>query len=78
MQFKWRSEHQAAFEALKRTLSEAPVLQIPDFSRDFVLVTDASDLAISAVLNQGVGEDLAPISFYSRLLYPAEHNYTIY
>jgi len=59
-------------------LSEAPVLQIPDFAREFVLVTDASDLAISAVLNQRVGERLAPISFYSRLLSPAERNYTIY
>ena len=67
-----------AFEALKRALSEAPVLQIPDFAREFVLVTDASNLAISAVLNQRVGERLAPISFYSRLLSPAERNYTIY
>jgi hypothetical protein len=76
--FEWASEHQDAFEAPKIALSEAPVLQIPDFSRDFVLVTDASDLAISAFLNQRVGENLSPISFYSRLLSPAERNYTIY
>ena len=30
------------------------------------------------MLNQRVGEGLAPISFYSRLLSPAEQNYTIY
>ena len=72
VQFEWTAEHQNAFEALKQALSEAPVLQIPDFAKEFVLVTDASNLAISAVLNQRVGEGLAPISFYSRLLSPAE------
>ena len=76
--FEWTAEHQTAFEALKQALSEAPVLQIPDFDKEFVLVTDASNLAISAVLNQRVGGALAPISFYSRLLSPAERNYTIY
>ena len=40
---------------------EAPFLKIPDFDKDFVLVSDASDLAMSAVLNQRVGEHLAPI-----------------
>ena len=76
--FDWTSEHQEAFDALKRALSQAPVLQIPDFNREFVLVTDASDLAISAVLNQRVAGNLAPISFYSRLLSPAERNYSTY
>jgi len=50
--FVWREEHQRAFDSLKRTLCEAPVLQIPDFNRDLVLVTDASDLAVSAVLSR--------------------------
>ena len=76
--FDWTSEHNDAFETLKKALSQAPVLQIPDFTKEFVLVTDASNLAISAVLNQRVGESLAPISFHSRLLSPAERNYTIY
>ena len=76
--FIWASEHQAAFEALKKALMEAPVLQIPDFDKDFVLVTDASDLAISAVLNQRVGEHLAPIAYYSSLLSPAQRNYSVY
>jgi len=67
-----------AFDSLKQALSEAQVLQIPDFKREFVLVTDASDLAISAVLNQRVREDLAPISYHSRLLTPAERSYSIY
>ena len=50
-----------SFDSLKRALCEAPVLQIPDFNRDFVLVTDASDLAVSAVLHQEVDGALAPL-----------------
>jgi hypothetical protein len=76
--FEWTSEHNDAFEALKKALSQAPVLQIPDFTKEFISVTDARNLAISAVLNQRVGESLAPISFHSRLLNPAERNYTIH
>ena len=61
--FEWTSEHNDAFEALKKALSQAPVPQIPDFTKEFILVTDASNLAISAVLNQRVGESLAPSHF---------------
>jgi hypothetical protein len=48
------------------------MLQPPDFSKEFVLVTDTSDVAISAVPHQRVQGDLAPISYYSRLLSPME------
>ena len=68
--FVWTQEHQTAFNSLKQALMEAPVLQVPDFSKEFVLVMDASDLAVSAVLNQRVGKELAPVSYYSRLLTP--------
>jgi hypothetical protein len=74
--FNWDAEHQLAFEHLKGARCEAPVLQIPDFSKESVLVTDASDVAISVVLNQRIGDQLAPISYYSRLLTSAEANYS--
>jgi hypothetical protein len=63
VRFVWGDEHQAAFEILKLALSEAPVLQIPDYNREFVLTTDASDLAVSAVLHQRVGGELTPVSY---------------
>ena len=66
------------FESLKLALSEEPLLQIPDFSKELVLVTDASDLAISAVLHQRVDGELTPVSYYSRLLTPAERKYSAY
>ena len=54
------------------------MLQAPNFSKEFILVTKASDLAVSAVLNQRVGDNMAPISYHSRLLTPAERNYSTY
>jgi hypothetical protein len=60
VQFVRRSEHQAAFESLKQALCEAPVLQIPGLGVGFVLVTDVSDLAVSAVLTSAGGWRTSP------------------
>jgi hypothetical protein len=76
--FVWGREHQVAFEALKRALCETPVLQIPDFTKEFVLVTDGSEIAVSAVLHQKVDGALAPTSCHSRVLTTAERKYSTY
>jgi hypothetical protein len=52
--------------------------QIPDFSREFILICDASDVALPAVLHQKSSEELAPIAYASRLSSPAERKYSIY
>jgi hypothetical protein len=59
--FQWTSVHQDAFTALKQTLVHAPVLTLPDFSKQFILETDASDMGVGAVLMQQ-GHPLAYIS----------------
>ena len=46
--FKWTSECQEAFDALRTQLVSTPVLAYPDFTRH----TDASDSGIGAVLSQ--------------------------
>jgi hypothetical protein len=55
-----------------------PVLQVPDFTKEFVLVCDSSDVAVSAALNQRIEGALATVAFGSRLLNTAEHKYVIH
>ena len=68
-------EQQAAFETLKAALSSAPVLRSPDHDKPFVIHSDASELAVGAVLQQDFGDGLQPIAYHSRTYTPAEQNY---
>lgn len=62
VQFQWTPQAQEAFQLLKKTLVQAPVLRIPDFSKQFIIETDASDLGMGAVLMQ----EGHPVSFLSK------------
>ena len=50
--FEWNEEAQAAFANIKPKLCEAPVLGMPKEKGRYILDTDASVVAISAILNQ--------------------------
>ena len=50
--FLWTDKCQHAFESLKQSLSDHPVLIFPNFNKEFLLYTDASDSAIGYVLGQ--------------------------
>ena len=43
-------------------MATAPVLRLPDFERQFVVTTDASDVVIGAILEQDFGSGLQPIA----------------
>jgi hypothetical protein len=62
----WTPALQESFDTLKTALVEAPVLALPDFTKPFVLETDASDQAIGAVLMQ----QGHPIAYLSKALGP--------
>jgi hypothetical protein len=44
-------EQQQEFDAIKDAIYEAPTLQIPDLTREFIIQCDTSDVGVSSVLN---------------------------
>lgn len=72
--YVWTSETEASFQTLKTALITAPVLALPDFSKTFVLETDASDKGIGAVLQQ----EGHPLAFVSRALGPKAQGLSTY
>ena len=48
--WRWGDAEQNSFLALKAAMASAPVLRLPDVERQFVVTTDASDMAIGAIL----------------------------
>lgn len=73
----WTVEQEQAFEHLKSSLIHSVVLAHPDFTRPFMLSTDASLDGIGAVLSQiQEGETRArPIAFASKSLSQSQKNY---
>ncbi|KAJ1690028.1 hypothetical protein LUZ63_014183 [Rhynchospora breviuscula] len=62
--FCWNNQAQLAFEELKTAMSSAPVLALPDYTKQFTIETDASALGMGAVLMQGH----KPIAYLSKSL----------
>jgi hypothetical protein len=77
--FDWLPHRDSAFQALIFAFTQAPVLALPDHSQPYRLITDASDFALGAILEQ---PDLLnrwhPVAFYSKSMQPAKLNYDIH
>jgi hypothetical protein len=73
----WGAEEITAFDQLRMCLTSEPVLAFPDFSKPFVIFTDASDYGLGAVLSQldENGKD-RPIAYASRHLNKTEQKYS--
>ncbi|GJV29971.1 reverse transcriptase domain-containing protein [Tanacetum coccineum] len=65
-----------AFETLKKKLTEAPILVVPDWNLPFELMCDASDFAIGAVLGQRKMKHFQPIHYASKTMTEAQIHYT--
>lgn len=73
--FTWSPDCQEAMQNLKDALTRSPVLIYPDFSKPFILSTDASNFAIGAVLSQERDGEEHPCAYASRQLSPPEVSY---
>ena len=77
---KWTPETTAAFERLKKQVARPPALYLPDFTRRFVLVTDASTVGTGAMLAQldrfKPDGRLNPVAFFHHILSSSERNYS--
>jgi len=75
--FRWDAEQETAFEAVKDTLTSAPVLAFPNGEDLFILDTDASDLAIGAELSQLQNGQERVISYGSFALSKEQRRYCV-
>jgi hypothetical protein len=71
--FKWSEPQENAFHELKKHLTEAPLLVLPDFTKTFVIECDASGIGIGGVLMQ----ERKPVAYFSEKLGGAQLNYSM-
>lgn len=74
-EFKLCPNQKQAFEDLRNKLCTTPVLVYPDFSQPFIFTTDASKVAVKAVLSQVQEAIERPIAYASRRMNKAEQSY---
>ncbi len=66
-EFSWGPSQTKAFETLKEKLTSSPVLIFPDYTKEFILCTDASDVGLGGILMQERNGNTHPIAYASRL-----------
>ncbi|KOM25332.1 hypothetical protein LR48_Vigan97s002200 [Vigna angularis] len=73
-QFTWTEQAEEAMSRLKKAITTAPVLVLPDFDQPFHIECDASGRGVGAVLMQGK----KPIAFFSKALSEGSLSKSIY
>ena len=73
------TECNTAFETLRQTMIMSPVLMLLEHAKPFTLITDTSDYATGAILeqNDALGRSHL-IAYFSKSLQPAKQNYEIH
>ena len=74
--FTWNMNCVGAFKKIKGLLMSAPVLVSPQFDKQFILMVDASDIGVGAVLVQEDHQGLEhPIAYFSQKFNKSQKNY---
>ena len=77
VKYIWSEECSNAFNKIKRLLTTSPVLITADYTEQFTLFVDASDVGAGAVITQrGNDETDHPVSFYSKKFDKHQRNYS--
>ena len=66
-EMKWNSEAKASLEQVKKSISEAPILASPHYTKEFLIFSFASEHTITIVLLQENEEGFKKsITFFSK------------
>ena len=73
VQWHWGTEEKTAFEKIKELLCTTPVLAYPDFSRPFIIHTDACGYGVGGILSQMPTSSCEPASDEKSIMDSREH-----
>lgn len=74
----WNNEAENAFDQCKKSLKEAVMLSHPVVGAPLGIMTDASSTCAGAVLQQKIGQEWKPLSFFSCKFSEAQQRYSAY
>jgi len=72
--FEWSAQAHLAYAEIKKRLTSAPVLELPNFSKIFEVECDTFKVQIRAVLSQ----EKRPLAYFSERLNGAKRKYSTY
>ena len=75
---QWNKKSLQAFSAIKQAITYVSLLSYPHTNAPTNIMSDASDTAVDAVLQQKIRDAWKPIAFFSRKMKPAETRYSTF
>ena len=73
--FVWDTSCSAAFQELRASLIDAPILAFPTETGQYILDTDASNFGLGGVLSQKQNDQERVVAYCSRALRPSQRRY---